>query len=325
MRRIGIVLASVVALLATAPAASAADSNSCTGSIFDGYVGGVYVKLAYTQPTSSSGRICFRIDDGSTIRRGGALSYNTAAIAPVGLPSVDSNAGACQATAGNVLPGPHPLVNGTAGGVQVYLDNWSNGSQAWTCLRVGTTAVRLIVPVSAPGAPVTLELDGPTVGRPAPQPAPAGFPSATCGQQIVLANASTAGLHLLAESALNGNTAHVCFRAGGVGGRVSVNTGTGGSTPPSATVGNDIVPCNVAFVDFSDPARVFAGVSGSGLTVCVQVGTVARRITIDAGNIVGVPSVSYQFDPLPLPPTNCYVYGGRVVEYVICRVEELVN
>ena len=81
------------------------------------------------------------------------------------------------------------------------------------------------------------------------------------------------------------------------GGRLAIDTGRA-DVRPTVAVSEDLTPCGPGLVDFDAPERIFAAVSGASLplTLCVEVGTTARLITIGTTGGIVVPSVTPFFD-----------------------------
>ena len=317
--RAAMVLSAAIAgaLLAMPGAASAADVDTCAGKLVRGYVGDVFVNVSYHQSDTGTS-VCYRVDDGKGNNHGGIYTINDPEVA-VGVPRTDGSYLACSTTPSNTAPGPHPALNGTIAGQPVHADSWSGAGEAWVCLRIGATALRVIVPSQSVRPPtVTFEPD--TALRPPPESAP-GYPSDDCQgpgeiralNVRVAATGSTlpvdsTGMRFyLAAKQTGPSTMIVCYRRGtsvingtfryGYGGRVNIDTGRV-DVRPVVEIGQDIAPCGQGLIDLDAPDRIYAGFTTSlPLNVCVQAGDLARRLTVSTTGGVAVPTVTVTQDP----------------------------
>lgn len=158
----------VVVLTWTGATTGVMPSADCSsGTIFEGTTAGVYTKLRVQVVTPAAVWICFRIDAGSLGRVGGKVVVS-GALGVGALPNADSDAAACGTAPGNIVPGPHPIAQGTIGDALAHysLDTYASSSQAWVCLAptVGNVdqSVRIVVPVTTvtlPGVALLLDTD----------------------------------------------------------------------------------------------------------------------------------------------------------------------
>ena len=105
--------------------------------------------------TATETDICYRIDAAGNGRGGKiAVTHGTpdVDVTTIGVPTHDSNAGACTTTAGNQLATPHPISDGTIATIDYSVDAYVNTSVgAWLCLEVESLSQRVVVPMSLPG------------------------------------------------------------------------------------------------------------------------------------------------------------------------------
>src|SRR3712207_1075321 len=141
----GVVVAGIAAaaVLAAPGTASAADSDSCATKVVRGYVGDVFTTVAFDTTTPDATRVCFR-GAGKVVSQGGVFTITSANVG-IGVPRVDTDYAACSAAAGNEAPAPHPILNGTIAGQPVHVDTYRGGGEAWVCVRVGATMLRVVV------------------------------------------------------------------------------------------------------------------------------------------------------------------------------------
>jgi hypothetical protein len=114
----------------------------------DQYAGST-LRLRVQQNGTSSAWVCLRASNGST-GFGGRLLVEPPTNGGGGLPAVDANSTACGNTPGNQAPGPHPVVGSPIAGQHALLDIWSNGTEAWVCLELGSSVKHRVV-MRAPG------------------------------------------------------------------------------------------------------------------------------------------------------------------------------
>lgn len=280
----------------------------------DGYVGGVYTRLRTTQVAPGTTAVCFRAETGG-LGLGGKVTFAGGSTPSPTAPSVDGDASACATTSGNDLPPPHPVFSGSLGDpadpstyVPFAVDLYASASYGGVCLTVGTTGRRVLVPVPQTGAPpaVTFELDAPATHLPAPTPN-GGSASGACQS----ATTGTTTRHVNANGALGGTwlhtwqepsgTVHVCVRALGTGGRLTVNSPGGGPTPTVATSLTDTSACTLRVAGIDTPTTVEVRRSASltdpsAVSFCVVAGTTRARVTVGASGSASVPPPTWTPD-----------------------------
>jgi len=143
------VLGSLAALAAAAPAASAVEpSELCTAPtvpVVDGTFAGVYLR-ALVQQSGSETWVCVRAQ-GAGRGLGGRVVIDPGGVGGGGTPMVDESSTACHTTSGNLVPPPHPLIDGSVAGQHLLLDTYASTAEAWACLELqGSTKKRVTVP-----------------------------------------------------------------------------------------------------------------------------------------------------------------------------------
>jgi hypothetical protein len=131
-------------------------SGTCnSGQISEGGLAGVYHRIYVEQAAPGTTWVCFRVDGGGGYEVGGRIVVQSVSGSA---PRTDTNAAACGTSGWNGMIGPHPLANGTTGGVSYLVDIYSGGGEVWVCVAVGGNGTRVIVPVG-PGPAVAWDLD----------------------------------------------------------------------------------------------------------------------------------------------------------------------
>jgi hypothetical protein len=162
-------IASLATLGIAAPAAEAVEPSAlCTAPtvpVVDGTFGGVYLRVL-VQQSGSATWVCVRAQGAGTVL-GGRVVIDPSGLVGGGTPSVDDMSSACQTTAGNLVPPPHPLIDGTVGGQHLLVDTYASTAQAWVCLDLqSSTKKRVVVPI--PGVTVGAIRFEPDSDTPAP-------------------------------------------------------------------------------------------------------------------------------------------------------------
>jgi hypothetical protein len=138
----------------TIPGGGAGPSASCTSNlVFDGTVGGVHLNALEQQPSSTTTWVCIRAEtDGQGV--GGLLEITTPSgqLPSVTVPTTDDDSDACWTTAGNEVPGAHPLVAVNAP-LHLWVDTYRAGGETWVCAEAATTGVRLKLADPSTGSP----------------------------------------------------------------------------------------------------------------------------------------------------------------------------
>ena len=253
-------------------------SDSCTSptlTLFDGYIGGAYVRLLVQQGSTQT-LVCFRAAelDGDAVV--------TTSTAGFGTPSVDNNASACSTTTGNTVPGPHPLVSGIVLNQPTLIDTYAStapgGATAWICFQNGAVVDRIVIPVAASDIPlVSVNQDNPGSGAPFPAPGVAGYPSSSCdpvGNGFLNAKSADGSSAWASIQEPNSTTVDVCARVQGpvsAGGVLSVNASNSGVTPVVQTSTNTSA-CNFVIVSLTNPVPLLLSTASPGTNpavVCV--------------------------------------------------------
>lgn len=287
-------------------------SDDCVGgtTLTDGFVAGTYGKLAVRQPDPTTVWVCARID-GVTRFGGKAVITN-----PSGTPlttSTDTVSGACNTTAGNTVPGPHPLVSGSIGpplNSPYLIDTYNAAGSTWMCFRFGATELRVRATTGTVGTPsVTFQQDaaGEHVGTRLPPPA---MSSGSCqsgvgGMKTEAANGTFGGVPVWTYAWEPGaGIVKLCARIGApvnLGGHVTINPGgTTGFVPAVTTSTTDLSPCTVPVLLNDNPVQVHITRSPDGATpasACVMSGTTKLRVTVAPGPGGAPPTVTWTPDP----------------------------
>ena len=144
-------------------------SSKCSHLLNLGTVEGVYYKLFYLLPRSNEVQVCLRAVLPSGVGYGGLVDITGPGVVGGGVPLVtpvnlappgppDSNATACSTTAGNQVPGLHPMVRERVNGQPVTIDTYLSsyralaGGVAMACLGVGGGGYREVI--NLPGVTV---------------------------------------------------------------------------------------------------------------------------------------------------------------------------
>jgi hypothetical protein len=120
---------------------------------YDGSAGDAYVKVG-AKPGSQGADVCYRFEqDGSDPVSG---AFRVQGTGSPGTPSSDQDASSCATAPGNLVPPPHPIREGQLGDpndplqVPPYtpyrLDAYANATEAWVCIEVDDTKLRVILP-----------------------------------------------------------------------------------------------------------------------------------------------------------------------------------
>jgi hypothetical protein len=206
---------------------------------------------------------------------------------------------ACSAQPGNAVPGQHPPTSGAVGQpgdpyhVPYLLDTYATtDARAGLCLRAGVVGRRL----AFEGASAFEEdlVIGPPPARAA---WPGGLPSSVCetaatGTRAQLVNAVVSETQVWITARQSGSKAELCFRAGGTGGRLTLDASASpGVTPVLEPARSDLAGCTkTEFHD--DPNRVHLRRSETGAgpaSVCLTVGSSTVRFTVGVAGSPGVP------------------------------------
>jgi hypothetical protein len=292
---------------------SSGPSSECDAAphttAFDGYVATAYAKLLAKQPDPQTTKVCFRLDGGSPAYVGGSLTISGGG-ASGGIPTTDTNSGACEAS-GHLSPIPDE--HGNLAGSPYDIDTRVMSDEVWVCLDYLSVHERVIVPVPGVGIPQVIPAtDNPPVAAPAPKPGPSGYPSAVCQNNAGprLANADIGPTHLWWYAYQpSPSKIDLCVRAGdpsnasdpaNVGGVLEVDaTGSPGTLPLPQLVSNT---SGCTFPVFSTSTPNFSlDASPPGavpVSICVTVGSIVQRVTIDpgSGNLVP-PTIRWTPDP----------------------------
>lgn len=140
----------------TLPPPGAASSSCDSGiRVTETTAGGARLKV-YLLQDSTRTDLCYRVD-AAGVGRGGRIRItyeNPSVVPPTNLPSLDGNVSACEATGGNQLPIPNPLLSGGSGGVDYLVTGYANASSGvMLCATVETFKARVNLPfnLTAPG------------------------------------------------------------------------------------------------------------------------------------------------------------------------------
>ena len=280
-------------------------SRDCDGGTTwtDGFVDGVYVRVGTVQPDIHTTWVCVR-SDGAGLSNGGKLVI-TGPAGSAGLPTTDSNAGACSTQPGNIAPGPHPLLSGALGDpndpatyLPFLLDSYVSPTATWVCVGVGSLRQRVIVQASADVSPPAVtflpDAPGPDVITPVPPSTASGSCQANGGTRYL--DVTSNGVRTFAYSwQPSAGVTKVCVRTAGLlgaGGVLTVDTGSLAQSLPSVvTSTTDLTPCTVGVAHLDNPTVVDLRRSATGsipASVCVTVGSTRLRVTVGPGS--GLPS-----------------------------------
>jgi hypothetical protein len=306
---VGVLLGGICVVVGFLPTTATAASESCTspsGTVIDGYLGGTYVKLR-TQPSPtdpSTTWICFRAAATSTLDEGGRVDVTSPSVAPQ-LPTIDDNFQSCSTTAGNLVPGPHPLLAGQISDashppyIPYSLDTYAAGGSAWVCVLAGYQK-RVIVNTGGVSPPSVMFTPDVPSAPPAPAPGPTGYPSSTCqaatqGTTVQFINADVGGTRHVSiyESQPNSARTNFCVRVNGP------TTSTSGGEllaidGPVVATSTDTSPCSVTVLTVTSPVQASVTRSPDGanpVSVCVTAGATSERFTI------GAPTITQTGDP----------------------------
>jgi len=278
-------------------------------NLFDGFIGGSYMRLGTDVRADGSELVCYRIDNASVEQFGGMLKSP-------GSVSTDNGGTVCSTSSGNLAPGPRPLISGSAGTVPFSGDLYEDsGGDLWACIQIGSVGERFVFSALGGSSPVAAQADNGANPEPSPPfyVAPSN-PSGTCqasgGSQLL--NARAAGVDgltgadplYLAIATPNSNTTDICFALPAVfqpgllppyvGGVVTVN----GATPP--IVSTNLSPCTFPLVQLVTPTQLLLASSPPGslpATVCAAAAGQKFAITVNAeGSPPGSP-VQVALDP----------------------------
>jgi hypothetical protein len=275
VRRIATIVALGVATLAL-PSPAAAQLPSAPGIgetcgdptfIQEGFLASrtVFFRLR-TRPDPAdprTTRICFRVKLAGGVDHAGRIDVRAPGVT-AGIPTTDGNSRACATGANNLVPGPHPLEEGTVGTVPFYLDSYASAGVVWLCLEAGSLKQRLVLPlpgVDGPAVTVTRDSD-PWQPTPTLEPE-AGLPSSSCyegrhGPATELVNTDHGRHHLFLFTAQpSASELHLCARLADLVGpnsagahlAVNANVGQVVRVEPSA----DTSSCTVNVVTLSLP------------------------------------------------------------------------
>lgn len=280
-------------------------SDTCTNPVViqEGFLAGrtAFFRLrAQPAPDPTTLWVCYRAKVGAT-DVAGRIDVRARAITER-LPFTDSNSRACSTTAGNQVPGPHPI-EGAIGPVDFLIDTFASATGVWVCLEAGDTKLRLVVPVSGldnPLVDVTND-SGPAPPQPTMSPQP-GLPSSRCyagtyGTPIELVNTDHGPEHLFVFAAGQ----HLCVRLHG--GPRPTGFDLGVKVDPGAIVkleqSSDVTPCTTNVLTLENPPLISIKITPTGLppSVCVSgPGVPPTRYTIRVLSADPTP-VSLDLDP----------------------------
>jgi hypothetical protein len=222
-------LLTTAALAATPANAGTWASDDCAGgtTVVDTFTFQHYVAVHTASPDPATWWTCVRIDASPT-GAGGKFAITLPSGTLPGVPYTDSNAGACTTTAGNQLPGAHPIESGALGDpsdptyTQFLLDAYLGSTEAWVCVRAGAVQVRVVVPLDANVAPAVSFTADPIGEHAPPAPVSPGLWSSACGQNaaadgVVLFNGTIGTTYVLlaARSVGIGTSPELCVRVDG--------------------------------------------------------------------------------------------------------------
>lgn len=274
-------LAAVAAVHPGAHAAAATDpSATCPGAaLLEGYAGDVSVTLRAVQVDPQDVWVCAAVDNGSWLHAGGRLRVSLPGTVSLPPPVVDGDTAAC-AQPGNLLPGPHPLLDVTAAGVALQLDAAATTQQAQVCLTAGAVQNRVLLALpqvtSAPA--VAFDPDPPGTQQP-PVPPPPPTPSGTCQSET--------GAQRLVDMQIAGTRAWV-YTAQGPSGATDICAGVngpvvafGGMVRGSAPLASGTSACTVDLLTVAEPVALAVQTTASGTppAVCVSLLGIAETAT----------------------------------------------
>ncbi len=289
---------------------SSADCETAPGSqnVLDGFAGDAYVRVRTARPTAKRTWVCFRIDNGTSIRQGGLIEIETDANA--GGASVDDQAGACSTATPNYAPGPHPLIDAAIGDpaeppyVPITVDTLRHNEAAWVCVRAGGERRRVVVTVPDVEVPTVTHFPDGAGATPPPDSPPAGLPSSSCqtagGNRVLNMDVATAHVWLYTLQPAP-NEANVCVRVEGpvaVGGVLGLKAQVG--VPVSVTRSQDTSPCTIGVVTVGSPADLRISRTPTGAipaSVCVETGSTRERVTVDTSGSLVLPIPTWTPDP----------------------------
>lgn len=288
---------------------SSSDCETVAGNttVLDGFAGDAYVRVRTARPSADKTWVCFRIDNGTSIRQGGLIEVDTEV--STNLPSTDGNNEACSTTSPNFAPEPHPIADFSIGDetqpihTPIKLDTFRNNEQAWVCVRVGSQRVRVIVPL--PNAQIPSLTYFPDAGDETPPPddppaTPSGICQASDGDRVLNMDVATTHIWLYTLQSAP-NEAKVCVRAQGpvsVGGVLTVRAQVG--VPVRIERSNDTTPCTFEIFDSDAPVQLRISRTPDDVrpvSVCVDQGTRHERVTVITDDPLVLPIPQWTFDP----------------------------
>jgi len=277
------------------PSDACFDGNFPSQVLFDGHIGGDYLRLDVVTRVDNSSVVCYRIDSGGTEQAGGS-------VVAAGTGGMDSLGSLCTTTAGNIAPGPHPLVSGAVSSVPFAGDLFmDSGGDVWVCVQLGGISERLLFTAQSGSAPIVSQADsGPNPEPQDSRPSP-GYPSATCqasgGSALLNALIAGTGPFYIATATPNSSTTDVCVVLPTVGGLLTV------SSANPVSISSNFAPCTVPLFQLSTPAQALLASSPPGAvpaTVCAA--AAGQQFAISVPGSPPTVAVPIQYTPDPTLP-----------------------
>ena len=287
---------------------SSSDCEAVAGNttVLDGFAGDAYVRVRTARPSPDKTWVCFRVDNGTSIKQGGLIEVDTNVGAQA--PSTDGDNEACSTSSPNYLPGPHPLVDLAIGDetqptyLPIKVDTFRHNEAAWACVRAGGQRVRVKVPLPDAQIPSVTYFPDAAGATPPPDDPPAtqsGTCQASGGDRVLNMDVATTHVWLYTlRPALN--EANVCVRAQGpvsVGGVLSVKAQVG--LPVRISGSNDTTPCTFELFRSEAPVQLRIARTPDGVkpaSVCVDQGTTHQRVTVVTDDPLVLPIPQWTFD-----------------------------
>lgn len=286
-------------------------SNTCANptTLNDGFFGNrtVYFRVStQTDPLDpSTSWICYRIKAGNQPETAGRIDVNPNTEVNPG-PSVkaDTDSRACTTTAGNEMPTPHPIQQGTVAETPFYIDGYMSnfGTRTWLCVEVGAVKYRFLVNLTSGinDPDVVLNSDNAPGAIADTTPPPAGQPSTSCsagayGPASENINAHIAGRDLFLYNARPADDeVHICARlsspSGSAGGHLRVKAAAGQVVDVQQS--SDITPCTNDLIVLGNPAMALrtSPIGQTPVSICVN----STRYTVVTGPVP--PVVTFERD-----------------------------
>lgn len=310
VRRVMVAAAAIVTL----GVAGCVDTNNVAGvsatctqpsTLNDGFLENrnvVFRVATQTDPLNERNTwICYRVKGPNGVDQGGRIDVEPHTSVSGVEVTTDLSSRAC-ATAGNLIPPPHPIESGELAGTPFYIDAFASTAppSAWLCIEAGGFKER--VKVTGPAAnEAEVVVNSDTAPPPIADttPPPAGLPSSGCaenayGTPTEHVNAHLNGHDLFVYTAKPAdNEAHVCARVSGepaAGVHLAVKAAV--SQIVDVKTSTDITPCTEDVVVVSNPALAIrkSPAGQSPPSICVN----GTRYTVVTGPVP--PIVSAQFD-----------------------------